>query len=264
MSTTVLTISNILIFLVTLLVNKLGSSGYFNNMGQKDVSEKYKTLITANGFAFAIWGVIYSLLFATLIYFFIKRNDPAVTELIYLTSALFIASSFFNIGWIISFSYEKLGLSTVLIFGMLFSLMTIIARIYDYRANFPSTLAGTAFTLYASWVFIASILNISLFLVQKKWDGFNVSKSIWTIIILFTAMAMVTGYLFLYQNALFPVALAWAFFGIYSSYKNIKTNPEMASTIKKVLLLGIAVFIALTIFTFVNNGFAIFPPIMNS
>ncbi len=255
------TIANLLVFLASLVVNYLGASGFFNGMGQAEVSRKYPTLITPNGFAFSIWGVIYTLLLATLIYFFAQRNDPAVGSLIQLVSGLFILASIFNMGWIIAFSYEKLGLSTIFIFGILISLMTIIKRIYLGSANFPYTLAGTAFTLYAAWVFIASILNVSLFLVQKNWQGFGASSSIWTIIILFVAISFVILYVFFYQNAVFPIPLAWAFFGIYSSYKNGIIKSPLASSIKAILLLGMVVFIALSLFTFVGNGYSIFPRI---
>lgn len=259
MSITLLTITNLVVFFAVLGINYLGSSGFFNDMGQAAVSEKYKTLITPNGFAFSIWGVIYSLLLATLIYFFFQRNDPAMAELIRLTSGLFIVSSLFNMGWIVAFSYEKLGISTVFIFGMLLSLMVIIERIYLNRGAFPTTLAGTAFTLYASWVFIATILNVALLLVQKEWDGFGISNSIWTIVILFIAIVFVLFYLSLYQNAVFPIAVAWAFFGIYSSYSQGKITADLTSAIQGVLIFGMATFVFLAIFTFVRNGIAIFP-----
>lgn len=259
MSTTTLTIINLVVFFAVLGINYLGSSGFFNNMGQAAVSAKYQTLVTPNGFTFSIWGVIYSLLLATLIYFFVQRNDPAMAELIRLTSGLFIASSLFNMGWIVAFSYEKLGVSTVFIFGMLLSLMVIIERIYINRTAFPSTLAGIAFTLYASWVFIATILNIALLLVQKEWNGFGISDSIWTIAILFIAIGFVLFYVSLYRNAVFPIALAWAFYGIYSSYRQGKIEAEMGSVIQNVLIFGIATFGFLTIFIFARNGYTIFP-----
>lgn len=74
-------------------------------------------------------------------------------------------------------------------------------------------------------------------------------------------MILVSGYLFIYQNAAFPLAIAWAFFGIYSSYKDKTINPEHAPLIKNELLFGIAVFISLAIFTFVVNGYSLFPAI---
>lgn len=228
-------------------------------MGQKDISDKYTTLITPASFAFAIWGVIYSLLLITLIYFFVKRNDESVSNLVEMISPLFIASSLLNMGWIIAFSYEMLGLSTILIFGMLISLLLIIEKIYKNRSEISYILPGFSFTLYASWVFIATILNIALFLVQQEWGGFGISSSIWTIIILFVAMASVLFYLSMYRNATFPISLAWAFFGIYSSYSSGHLNPPMASIIQMVLLLGIGVFALSIVITFVKNGNSIFP-----
>lgn len=253
------TILNLLFFFLTLAINYLGSSGFFNNMGQKEISDKYMTLITPAGFAFSIWGVIYSLVFLTLIYFFIKRKDRRVGNLVQKISPLFIISSLMNIGWIISFSYELLAISTILIFAMLFSLLLIVEKIYKNRGQGPYLLPGIAFSLYGAWVFIATILNISLYLVQINWTGFGISDSIWTIGILFAAMAMTLFYLSIYKNAVFPLSLAWAFFGIYSSYTRGEINPPMAATIEIVLLIGIGFFILASLVTFIKNKNSIFP-----
>lgn len=112
--TTRWTIINFLVFFATLGFNYLGASGFFNDMGQAAVSSKYQTLLTPNGFAFSIWGVIYTLVFATLVYLFIKRKGPAVAKLIGLVSAPFVVSCLFNMAWIVAFSYEKMALSTFL------------------------------------------------------------------------------------------------------------------------------------------------------
>lgn len=253
------TILNLIFFVSTLIINYLGSSGFFNDMSQKEVSDKYTTLITPAGFAFSIWGVIYSLLLISLIYFFVKRKDSKVSNLVQMISPLFIASSLFNMGWILSFSYEMLGISTILIFGLLISLMLIIEKIYKNRANIPNKLAGISFTLYTSWVLIATIINVSLFLVQKNWGGFGISSSIWTMIVLFIAIAFVLFYLSLYKNAVFPISVAWGFFGIYKSYTSGRLNPPMSSSIKGLLLFGILVFVLSIGITFVRNDNSIFP-----
>lgn len=187
------TIANLLVFFMTLGVNYLGATGFFNGMDQSDISSKYQTLITPSGFAFSIWSVIYILVFATLVYLFIKRKDPRVIKLTQLISGLFILSSLFNMGWIVAFSYELVGLSTLFIIGILLSLMAIIHRTYTHQAQVPSTLAVTAFTLYASWVFIATILNSAIVAVQQGWGGFGISGSVWTIIVLLMAIAFITS-----------------------------------------------------------------------
>ena len=253
------TILNLIFYFATLGINSLGSSGFFNGMGQKDISDRYTTLITPATFAFAIWGVIYALLLVTLIYFFVKRKEEKVSKLVQMISPLFIASCLFNMGWIISFSYEMLGISTILIFGILISLMLIIEKIYKNREDLPYKLSGISFTLYCSWVFIATIVNIALFLVQQNWGGFGISNSIWTIIILFIAIAFVLFYLSLYKNAVFPISIAWAFWGIYNSYSTGRLTSPMASTIQAVLIFGIIVFVLLIGIIFVKNGKSIFP-----
>ena len=163
--------------------------------------------------------------------------------------------------WIVAFSYERVGLSTVFIIGILASLMAIVHRIYNGRDEFPSTLAGIAFSLYASWVFVATILNTAILSVQQGWQGFGISGSVWTIIILLMIIALVVGYVLRYRNAVFPIAVAWAYFGIYSAYTNELVAPELASIIQMTLLLGIAIFVALTGYTFYKNRYAIFPSI---
>lgn len=138
--------------------------------------------------------------------------------------------------------------------------MTIVHKVYNARFEVPSTLAGIAFTLYASWVFVATILNTAILAVKQDWQGFGISPSIWAIIVLLIIVAVVIGYVRHYRNAIFPIAVAWAFFGIYSSYTNELVTPSLAVIIQIVLLLGIAVLIALTGYTFFKNHYAIFPP----
>lgn len=256
---TIFTIANLVFYFLTLGVNYLGSSGFFNGMSQKDISDKYMTLISPAPFTFSIWGVIYSLLLITLIYLFAKRKDRNVGKLVMLISPLFIVSSILNMGWIVAFSYELMGVSTLLILGMLFSLLFIVERIYKNRFDFPSTLAGLSFTLYGSWVFIATIVNISVFLVQLEWDGFGISDSVWTMIVLGIAIAFVFFYLARFKNAAFPIPIAWAFFGINSAYASGGLDPAMATAIQAILLVGIAIFLVAVVWRFIKNGKALFP-----
>ncbi|NLC67018.1 MAG: tryptophan-rich sensory protein [Clostridium sp.] len=253
------TVLNLVFYFLTLGVNYLGASGFINNMSQQDVSDKYHTLITPAGFAFSIWGVIYSLLLITLIYFFVKRKESRLESLIQSVSPIFILSCLFNMGWIVAFSYELLGISTILIFAMLFSLMFIIEKIYKMRNEISYTLPAITFSIYGSWVFIATVVNISAFLIQQEWGGFGVSDSIWTIVVLFIAIAFVLLYLTLYKNAVFPASVAWSFIGIYGAYNNGTLSPDMSSIIMGVLLFGIGIFVIAIIFTFIKNGNSIFP-----
>ena len=253
------TVLNLIAYFVTLGVNYLGSSGFFAGNSQKDISDRYMTLISPAPFTFSIWGLIYTLVLVTLVYLFIKRKDANVSRLILLISPWFILSSLFNMAWIVAFSYERLGISTILIIGLLFSLFLIIGKIYTHRFEVPSTLAGLSFTLYAAWVTIATVVNTGLLLVQLEWNGFGISYSVWTMIILGIAIAVVLAYLSKYKNAAFPLPLAWAFFGIYASYTSGEVNPELSTAIQGVLIAGIVIFLIAAVWRFIKNGKALFP-----
>lgn len=252
-------IFNIVIFIAMMIVNYLGGTGKINNLSQAEVSGMYPTLITPAGFAFSIWGVIYVLVGATLIYFLIKANDMKVNRTIALISPLFIASSILNIGWIVSFSYDLIGLSTVLILVMAILLVMIIGKLNEHRRNISYLLPAIAFTLYASWVFIASFVNVAAFLVKIGWNGFGISDSYWTISVIVIAIVAVLAYALKYKNALSPAGVAWAFFAIHSAYKSGEITADMSSTIEMLLLAGIVIFVVCMVFTFVRNKFSIFP-----
>ncbi|WP_203334611.1 tryptophan-rich sensory protein [Planococcus beigongshangi] len=254
----IFSIVNLILFFATLGVNYLGSFGFFNGQSQGDISDEYLTLISPAPFTFSIWGVIYTLVLITLAYQFFKRKDTRVSELIVLISPWFILLSFCNMGWIVAFSYEQLFISTILIIGMLFSLFLIIGKIYTHRFDFPSTLAGISFTFYCGWVTIATVVNTALLLVQQEWNGFGISFSIWTLIILAVAIAFALIYISRYKNAAYPLPLAWAFFGIYSTYNSGRVDPELATIIQGFLIAGIAIFLIAAVWRFIKNGNALF------
>ena len=247
------------LFFITLFVNALGARGFFNGKGQAEVSANYQTYITPNNFAFSIWGVIYSLLLLTLLYLFLQRTDPAVATVIASLAGLFVLASVFNMAWIVSFSYEKMGISTIFIFGMMLSLMTIIGRLQALNPSFIRSLAALSFTLYASWVLIATFINFATFFIQKEWNRFGLSDSFWTIVILLVTILFASFYVFIYQNAAFPIALAWAFYGILDAYREGRVEPSQKESIQKVLKAGMVIFGLLIIFSFIKNDWAILP-----
>ncbi|MCR8969364.1 TspO/MBR family protein [Facklamia sp. 7083-14-GEN3] len=252
-------VGNFISFFLTLFVNYLGGSGLINDMSQQEVSAKYTTLITPAGFAFSIWGVIYTMVLITLIYLAFKRDNQKIMRTISLISPLFIISCFFNMGWIFSFSYELIGLSVVMIFLLLLALMKLIEKINYQSKDISYALPAYAFTLYAAWVLIATFLNISIFFVKIGWNGFGISDSVWSLVVITIAIVFVVGYVFMYKNAFFPISIAWAFYGIYSNYEEGVHSPNLASSIKILLLVGLAILVITAIYRFVMNKNSIFP-----
>lgn len=245
---------NLLFYALTLAINGLGASGFFNGMSQKNISDKYATLITPATFTFGIWGVIYGLLLLTLIYFFIQKNDDEVAQLINKISPYFILSSLLNMGWIVLFSYEALALSTVLIVGLLFSLKLITEKTTKKpRYGRALILPAITFTLYYAWVFIATILNVALYLVKIKWHGFGISDAVWTLIVIALVIMLVVLYTVKRRNALFPLSIAWGFWGIKQAYQGGLIVTALAAQIQWVLIAGLVVFVLAMMITFLRN-----------
>ena len=154
---------NLIVFLITLIFNYLTASGFINGMSQKVVSNKYNTLITPAGFAFSIWGIIYSLIGISLIYMLVKGTETKVKNLIGILTPMILFNFLFNILWNISFSYEKIGFSTIFISLILISLILINKKLYIHRKEIEYRLTSVAFGIYAGWITIASFVNILAF-----------------------------------------------------------------------------------------------------
>lgn len=72
-----LQITNAIALLATILINYLSNLGIFSSNTISDISKKYDTLFTPAGYAFSIWGLIYILLFAFVIFYgpLVNTND---------------------------------------------------------------------------------------------------------------------------------------------------------------------------------------------
>ncbi|MFJ8236301.1 tryptophan-rich sensory protein [Ureibacillus sp. NPDC094379] len=259
MSRSIKSYINAILLVITLIINFMGAIGLINGNSQKEVSDQYFTLITPAPITFSIWSVIYSLLIISIIVMIVKKNDPYYQKAVDEISVLFWISCILNIAWIISFSYVKIGLSVIFILGLLITLLLILQRVSKIhdgkRRHF---LLPLTFGLYAGWIFIATIVNIAAWLVKIGWNGFGIPHMIWAISILIIAVSLVYMILSANKNAVFPLPVAWAYFGIYLSLKSLNFSGEY-DLLKIVALAGMVVLIAMAAIQFYRNGFAILP-----
>ncbi|WP_313468333.1 TspO/MBR family protein [Carnobacterium sp.] len=212
---------NAIVLVIVLAINYISSTGMINNTDQKEMSDKYLTPITPAPFTFGIWGVIYTLVFISIIILILNRNKESYKRTIDTLSPLFWLSSLFNVGWIITFLYDKVLVSTVLILALTVVLAVInrlIVKINDNRKNILSLTFG----LYNGWLLIATIVNIAAYLEKINWKRGGLSEETWGIVLLSTALVIALLMMILLKNAAFTLPAAWACFGIYK----FLTSPE--------------------------------------
>ena len=242
----------------TLAVNALGAFGVINGLTQKQVSDRFVTLITPGPFTFSIWGVIYALLTASVIVMIVKRKDPYYRKTADQISTLFWISCLFNMAWIAAFSYVQLELSVLFIAGFVITLAIICQKLLKIREG-KRWLLPLSFGLYAGWLFIATVVNIAAALVKVNWNRFGISDPVWTAVMLAASLALVIGVMLKTRNAVFPLPVAWAYFGIYMFLKSPEGFKGEYGYLQAIALAGTAVLAIAAVFAFFRNRLSVLP-----
>ena len=249
---------NALFFVVTLVINALGALGYINGLSQKEISDMYVTLITPSPSTFSIWSVIYSLLILSVIMMILKKESPYYEHALDEISTLFRISSILNIVWIIAFSYVQVELSVLFILGFVVTLALLCLKLLEIDDG-KRWLLPLTFGMYTGWLFIATVVNTAAMLVKLQWNGFGIANDVWAIIILIVAIVLVVGVLLRIKNAVFPLPIAWAYFGIYKFLAAPEGFKGQYGSLQNIALAGIVVLVVLAALQFYRNRFAILP-----
>ncbi len=249
---------NGLFFLFTLGFNALGATGMINGLSQNEISDKYMTLITPSPSTFSIWSVIYILLLISLVTMIMKKDDVYYRNAVDEITVLFRISCLFNIAWIVAFSYLQLVLSTLFILGFVVTLSLLCRKLLKINQE-KCFLLPLTFGLYTGWVFIATVVNIAATLVKAKWNGFGIAPDTWAGIILLISIILMFIVLRSLRNIIFPLPVAWAYFGIYQSLKSSEGFNGQFGTLQIITLGGMGILILMAFAQFYQNQFALMP-----
>jgi len=156
-----------------------------------EISDSITSLFTPAGYAFSIWGLIYLMLLGFVIYqsrslFFKVRDDDFILK----TGWWFVISCIANIAWVFLWLNLFIGLSLFAMFLLLFSLLKIVMNNRMELWDAPLSVIAFLwwpFVFYSGWVTVASIANVSAFLVTENWNGFGISETIWTVVMILIA-----------------------------------------------------------------------------
>ncbi|VDN47163.1 conserved membrane protein of unknown function [Petrocella atlantisensis] len=249
---------NAILLVFTLIVNAMGAMGIINGLSQKEVSDMYPTLITPAPSTFSIWSVIYTFLIISIIVMILKNKDAYYEQAINEISFLFWSSCALNIVWIVSFSYNLIGLSTIFIFAFLIIMVLIVERIGKIQTKNHFLLPIT-FGLYSGWLFIATVVNIAAWLVKIEWGRFGISEEIWSSVILLVAIGLTLMVLLKTKNAIFPIPIAWAYFGIHNNLLALEGFQGKYNLLPNVALIGIVLLIGVSAIQFYKNKYMVMP-----
>ena len=237
---------NIVAFILTIVVNGLASSVGLNGRTTAEVSDLYSTLVTPAGYVFAIWGVIYALLLAFVVFQALpsQRGKPFLQNV----SFFFVLSSVLNVSWLFLWHYDQIVLSVVLMFALLATLIAIYLRLNVGKSTVSwkeKACVNLPFSVYLGWITVASIANVAAALVSVNWDGFGLANDTWGVLVIAVALVITLTVILTRKDAAFGLVLIWALVGIaakQSAYQDIAVAAEVSAIIIAIALVTVILF----------------------
>ncbi len=244
-----LQIANFLGLIITIFINYLSNTGAIARKTIADVSDKNANLFTSAGYAFIIWGVIYLGLLGFVIYtgssLFSKKpdNDDTVERI----GWWFLISCIANSLWVIVWLQQELLLSVVIMIVALFSLLKIIVNLnmeMDFHPLKKYLLIYWPFAIYAGWLSVAFIADVSAWLTSIVWSGWGIPSETWAIIIY--AVAMLVNIFMIWNRNLREFALVgvWALVAVGIANKNNSTLYYCALICAAIIFINIVIHAA--------------------
>jgi len=206
-------------FIVMMVMNSLAASTtYLGGTDTAAVSDSYPNLFAPAGYTFSIWGMIYLLLGLYMFRMFeIWKPKKSVLSQLEMNTVtrLFAITSVLNTAWLLAWQYNVLWLSVIIMAALLISLIMVnnVTRHKNFTAK-EWALVGLPFSVYFGWITVATIANITTWLVSLKWDGWGLSDGVWMVAVLLVGAGI--GLVTMWRNNdwAYGAVFVWAYTGI--------------------------------------------------
>lgn len=226
--------------IVTIAINYLSNSGMLNGETMASISAKYQTLFTPAGYAFSIWGIIYIGLLGFVIYYSpLAKSTVAKEKVVSTIGWWFVLSCMANSVWVVAWLYDYTFLSILLMVIIFISLLKIIQQIKPelQSPNLKTRLfVQWPFHIYSGWISVALIANVAVLLKKVQWNGFGISETTWTIVMIVIAALVHLFMLWKQKIPVFALVAVWALLAI--ALANHQSNDPVFIT-----ALSVAIFI---------------------
>ena len=241
MKTKLLVLFNTLTLICTVFLNYLSNTGFFGGKTIGEISEKYDTLFTPASYAFSIWGIIFLMLFAFVgfqVYILYKfknsendydNSENIFIETIHQTSFWFIIANLCNATWVYVWLNEYVALSVMVMFFLLLSLIQLTKNLLLEVWDAPVRIIAFVWwpiVIYLGWIMVASIANVSSFLVSIGWQGDPFFASTWTVLMIIVATGLYLGLITLRNLREAAMVGVWAMIAI--AYRQWNAEPLIA------------------------------------
>ncbi len=242
-------------YVAMVTVNALANILPINGIDTGQISDNLPNLFTPQGYTFSIWGLIYLLLLGFVLYhigLFGKSNSKDHVAFKDKIGIYFIISSLANMAWIFAWHYQIFFLTLLIMLVLLFTLITIRLSIAQYAPlnTYDKLFIRAPFSIYFGWITVATIANVTAFLVSIGWNAFGIEHSYWTIFILIIGAIIGITTMIRFKDMNYGLVFIWAYSGILM--KHLAPGPigfaKLYPGIINILMLCIVAFILTEVF----------------
>ncbi|MBN2443214.1 MAG: tryptophan-rich sensory protein [Spirochaetales bacterium] len=236
--------TNIIFFLGTIVVNGLANALPIGGISTGALSDSYPNLFVPAGITFAIWGLIYLFLLGFIIYQArdILKKEQKPDSSLHSIGPFFILSCAANICWIFVWHYRIVWLSIIFMFAILGCLLSIYLRLDIGKSKsslMEKVFYDIPFSIYLGWITVATIANITAFLVTIGWNGFGIPENIWTIVMIGAAAVITLLVLFTRKDIAYALVIIWALGGIIIKRTNAMFPPREGIVVTAGICMGL-------------------------
>jgi hypothetical protein len=238
-------------YILMIITNTLANTLPINNINTGEVSYKYPNLFQPTGMTFSIWGIIYTLLIIYLISRFMSLgiDHSSDTNNLYIKiNIIFGISSLLNIAWLFAWHYDKMILSTIIMIGLLVSLIVIAKWTIG-----EDLLTRASFSVYLAWISIATIANITILLVKLGVPNFTESAILTTSIMLIIGLVISSLWIIKESDYIYGVVIIWAYLGILIRHLSSSELNKAYPLIYLSTVFSIIVLISISLSIFIRN-----------
>lgn len=224
------------VFFVLMIITNYTAGQMGSDVG--GTANQNETIIQPAGFAFSIWGLIYTLLFIWIIYlFFSKKDKSPITERLKFWP---IVNFLLNGVWIFVFTQEWLFASVIVSAAMLYTLAEIYSSISETNHNWFDRFP---FAIYFAWVTLATIVNIFTWAADNVDTILGMDELTWTIIVLIVAGLIGIAIAVFFRDWVYPLVLIWPLIAIYAESGDVSTGLNITLLIVAIALVVIAIMV---------------------
>jgi len=207
-------IATVLAFLGMLTVNALANILPINGQQTGEISDRFPSLFTPAGYVFSIWGLIYLLLTAFVVFQALpgQRDNDNLRSI----RDIFVVNAIANSAWIFAWHFEQIEISLGVMLVILGTLIAIYQMLDIGRADVSLAERLTthlAFSVYLGWITVATVANVSVTLIDNGFDGGELAPFL-TAVTIAVATSIGLAALLIRSDIAFAAVLVWAFVGI--------------------------------------------------